>query len=160
ISAGASGNLVNTATVSVPAVDTDPTPGNNSATDTDTPNPQADLGIIKTDGSVTAVPGGSTIYTITVSNAGPGNVTGATVTDILPAAITGVSWIAAYAGGASGPASGVSNINVLVNIPVGGSATFTATCTISPSALGNLVNTATITAPAGTTDPNPGNNSA
>jgi len=160
ISAIATGSLSNTATVTAPASTTDPNPGNNTAIDTDTLTPTADLTIIKTDGVVTYTPGGTTTYTIIVSNNGPSNVIGAIVTDNFPAAITGISWTAVYAGGASGPASGASNISVLVNTPVGGSATFTAVCTISPGASGNLVNTATVTAPAGTTDPIPGNNSA
>ena len=104
ISAGASGNLVNTATVAVPAGDTDPTPGNNSATDTDT-QISADLSITKTDGVTTYTPGGSITYTLVASNAGGNNATGATVTDNFPAAITAVTWTAVYAGGASGPAN-------------------------------------------------------
>ena len=70
--------LSNTATVAAPAV-TDPTPGNNSATDTDTIIAQADLAITVTDGVTTATPGGAVTYTITASNAGPSNATGATV---------------------------------------------------------------------------------
>ena len=38
--------------------------------------------------------------------------------------------------------------------------TYTASCTISAAATGTLSNTATVTAPAGVTDPTPGNNSA
>ncbi len=43
----ATGDLVNTATVTAPAGTTDPNLSNNSATDTDTPAAQADLGITK-----------------------------------------------------------------------------------------------------------------
>ncbi|MBV8545648.1 MAG: DUF11 domain-containing protein, partial [Acidobacteria bacterium] len=57
-------------------------------------------------------------------------------------------------------ASGSGNINNTVNLPSGGSVTYTATCTISTLATGTLSNTATVTAPAGVTDPTPGNNSA
>ena len=57
LSASATGTLVNTAAVAPPAGVTDPNPGNNSATDTDTINPTADLAITKTDGTTTAVPG-------------------------------------------------------------------------------------------------------
>ncbi|MEO6252070.1 MAG: hypothetical protein ABIO79_02085, partial [Ferruginibacter sp.] len=159
ISGAASGNLVNTATVTVPCGVTDPTPANNSATDTDT-QISADLAITKTDGVTTYTPGGSTTYTIVASNAGPNAVTGATVTDNFPAFITAVTWTAVYAGGATGPANGVGNISATINIPVGGTATFTAVCTISGAASGNLVNTATISAPAGYNEPNPANNSA
>ena len=73
ISSAAAGTLSNTATVATPAGVTDPTPGNNSATDTDTLTPQADLTISKTDGVTSVVPGQSDSYTIVVSNDGPSN---------------------------------------------------------------------------------------
>jgi hypothetical protein len=79
VASTATGNLVNTATVTAPAGTTDPTAGNNTATDTDTANPQADLQITKTDGSGTYTAGSPITYTIVVSNAGPSSVTGATV---------------------------------------------------------------------------------
>src|SRR6185295_14956037 len=40
------------------------------------------------------------------------------------------------------------------------SVTYTASCTVSPSATGTLCNTSTVAAPGGVTDPVPGNNSA
>ena len=49
----------------------DSNPANNSATDTDTLTPQADLAITKTDGVTTATPGGSVTYTITASQRRP-----------------------------------------------------------------------------------------
>ena len=76
ISSGVSGTLINTANIS--SAVTDPNPGNNSATDTDTSAPVADLSVTKTDGSATYTPGGSTTYTIVVTNNGPSFVTGAT----------------------------------------------------------------------------------
>jgi len=159
ISAAATGTLVNTATVTAPAGVTDPTPGNNSATDSDTLAGSADLAITKTDGVTTATPGGSVTYTITASNAGPSNATGATVADTFPASLT-CTWTCVGAGGGTCTASGSGNVNDTVNLPSGGSVTYTASCTISAAATGTLSNTATVTAPAGTTDPTPGNNSA
>jgi uncharacterized repeat protein (TIGR01451 family) len=159
ISAAATGTLSNTATVTAPAGVTDPTPGNNSATDSDTLGASADLSITKTDGVTTATPGGSVTYTITASNAGPSNATGATVADTFPASLT-CTWTCAGAGGGTCTASGSGNINGSVNLPSGGSVTYTASCTISAAATGTLSNTATVTAPAGVTDPTPGNNSA
>src|SRR5690606_29314431 len=88
------------------------------------------------------------------------DVTGATVSDTLPASITGASWTVAYAGGGSGPASGSGDINAVVNLPVGASATFTPTGTIDAGATGTLVNTATVTPPTDVTDPESGNNSS
>jgi uncharacterized repeat protein (TIGR01451 family) len=159
ISASATGTLGNTATVTAPGSVTDPNPGNNTATDTDTLAAQADLGITKTDGVTAATPGGSVTYTIAASNAGPSNATGATVADTFPASLT-CTWTCAGAGGGTCTASGSGDINDTANLPSGGSVSYTASCTISPSATGSLSNTATVTAPAGVADPNPGNNSA
>ena len=143
--------------MTAPAGVTDPTPGNNSATDTDTLGASADLAITKTDGVTTATAGGSVTYTITASNAGPSNATGATVADTFPASLT-CTWTCVGAGGGTCTASGSGNINDTVNLPSGGSVTYTASCTISAAATGTLSNTATVTAPAGVTDPTPGNN--
>ncbi|HLX23944.1 MAG TPA: DUF11 domain-containing protein [Usitatibacter sp.] len=159
ISAAATGTLSNTAAIAVPGGVTDPNPGNNSATDTDTLGANADLAITVTDGVTTATSGGSVTYTITASNAGPSNATGATVADTFPASLT-VTWTCVGAGGGTCTASGSGNINNTVNLPAGGSVTYTASATISAGATGTLSNTATIAAPGGVTDPNPGNNSA
>ncbi|MBI3421543.1 MAG: ExeM/NucH family extracellular endonuclease [Acidobacteria bacterium] len=159
IAANATGTLSNTATVAAPGGVSDPTPGNNSATDSDTLAPQADLAITKTDGVTTATPGGSVTYTITASNAGPSNAPGATVADTFPAALT-CTWTCVGAGGGTCTASGSGNINNSVNLPSGGSVTYTASCSIAANATGTLSNTATVAAPGGVTDPTPGNNSA
>ncbi len=160
LSTTATGSLVNTASVSAPAGVTDPNAANNTATDTDTLTPQADLAVTKTDGQASAVPGTQATYTVTVSNAGPSFSGSATITDNFPAAFTGVSWTCAGAGGAACPAGGAGNIAAAVTLPPGGVATFTATGTIDPSATGSLANTATASVPAGVSDPAPGNNSA
>ena len=145
--------------MTAPAGVTDPDPANNSATDTDTLGASADLVITKTDGVASVTAGGSTIYTITASNAGPSNATGATVADTFPASLT-CTWACVGAGGGTCTAAGSGNISDTVNLPAGGSVVYTASCTISAAATGTLSNTATVTAPAGVTDPNPANNSA
>ena len=162
ISSTATGNLVNTVSATEPVGTTDPNLNNNSATDTDTAAPIADLSVTKTDGSATYTPGGSTTYTIVVTNNGPSFVTGATVTDALPVAISSATWTATYTGtGSTGPASGTGNISTSsVNLAAGGTATFLVTAHISSTGTGNLVNTASATEPAGTSDPNNTNNSA
>jgi uncharacterized repeat protein (TIGR01451 family) len=162
IDPAATGTLVNTATVSPPAGVTDTNPANNSATDTDTLTPQADLAITKTDGVTSVAPGTSDTYIIVVSNIGPSAVTGASVSDPLPADVTAATWTStdSSGGGAvTGPASGTGALATTVNLPVGATVTFTFTATIDPSATGTLTNTATITSPAGVTDTNPANNS-
>ena len=160
ISSAATGNLSNDATVTAPAGVTDLPLDDNIGNDTDTLTPQADLSITKTDGETSAVPGGSTTYTITASNAGPSDVTGATVADTFPPAAS-CTWTCATAGGGTctaGPTS--SNINDVVNLPVGGSVTYTAICDIDAAATGTLDNTATVAVPAGVTGLNPANDSA
>ena len=152
-------SLVNTATVSPPAGVTDTNPANNSATDTDSLTPQADLSITKTDGVLSVVPGGSTTYTIVVSNAGPSTAVDQAVTDLFPAAITAVSWTAvASAGSSVAAASGSGNIATTVTLLPGGTVTFTAVAQISPSATGTLTNTATVAVPPG--DNTPADNTA
>jgi uncharacterized repeat protein (TIGR01451 family) len=138
---------------------TDPNPANNSATDTDTLTPQADLAITKTDGIASGQIGQASVYTIVVSNAGPSDAIGATVADAFPAGFAGATWTCVGAGGGTCTAAGAGNLADLVNLPAGGSVTYTVSGTLA-GAPGLLSNTATVTAPGGTTDPNAGNNSA
>ena len=122
------GDLVNTATVTAPAGVTDPTPGNNTATDTDTADLRSDLAITKTDGSATYTPGVGLTYTIVVSNAGPSNVVGATVADTFDAALgTPHAGRPAGTAGTVFTASGSGNLAQTVSIPVGGTITYTVT---------------------------------
>lgn len=170
IAAGASGTLTNTANVAVPVWLTDSTPANNTATDNDTINLNANLGITKTDGLASINSGSPITYTIVVSNAGPDASNGSIVTDTVPATITGVTWTCgAVTGGATcGAASGIgSSINTTANLPSASSVTYTVSGTLSPSATGTLSNTATVITPAsGVSDPTDlartgaGNNSA
>jgi uncharacterized repeat protein (TIGR01451 family) len=157
----ATGTLVNTATVAAPPGVVDPQPANDSATDSDALAPTADLSIIKTDGVTAVTPGQAVTYTIVATNAGPSTVTDAAVADVFPAALTGVSWTcAASGGGTCGLASGTGSFNAGVTLPAGASATFTVDATVATSATGTLVNTATVSARAGVTDPDPSDNSA
>jgi uncharacterized repeat protein (TIGR01451 family) len=139
---------------------TDVNPGNNTATDSDTIGQTADLGITKTDGVTTVTAGGSTTYTIVAANAGPSNANASTVADTFPASLT-CTWTCVGGGGGSCTAAGAGNINdSAANLPAGGFATYTASCTINPAAAGTLTNTATVATAGGITDPTPGNNSS
>ncbi len=165
VPAGFTGNLINSATVAPPSGTTDNNTANNTATDTDTPAPIADLNITKTDNSATYTPGSPITYTVVVTNNGPSNVTGVTVNDAIPAAITGAAWTSSSTGSASvssGATGSGNSLAATVNLAAsaGNSVTFTITGTVSTAATGNLVNTATVTSPAGTTDNNTANNTA
>ena len=154
------GDFTNTATRAA-ANEPDPNPVNDSASASVTASRMADLSVTKTDGFDTVIAGTPDTYTITVTNGGPTDVTGAGVTDTFPAAFTGVTWTCTPAAGSScGTAAGSGDIVTTVDLPAGGSVTFTATGTVAPTAAGTLTNTATVTPPADTPDPAPANNSA
>ena len=161
----ANGSITNTAIVTPPASVTDPNSSNNTASDTDTipaapAPPQADLAVTKTNGVSTLTPGSTTTYTVVVTNNGSDTATGATLTDTAPAGVTFGTWTCAGSGGATCPASGSGNVSATVTVPVGGSVTFQIKATIGATTSGTITNTASIALPAGTTDPNPANNTA
>ena len=157
------GQLVNTVTVTA-ANDTDP--ANNSATDTDTLTPVADLAITNTDGSPTYTLSNTVTYIVTVTNIGPSDAVGAIVADSIPAILTGVTWTSSATGTASVTSGGSGSGNSLAataNIAVGAGNSVVFTVSGTPVlclANGDLVATATVTAPSGTTDPNLANNTA
>ncbi|QIL72075.1 DUF11 domain-containing protein [Diaphorobacter sp. HDW4B] len=154
-----SGALVNTATVASPAGVIDPDTANNSATDSDA-QASADLSITKTDGATTYKPGTDVTYTITVANSGPDAANGATVSDALPAGITKANWTCVAAAGATCTGTGSGSLNDKVNLPSGTSVTYKVVLSVPTTFTGALVNTASVTSPAGVVDPNAANNSA
>ncbi len=159
IDSGATGFLLNTATVTPPLGAVDPEPDNDESTAVVELLPTADLEIDKQAAAPTAVPGEMLSYAITVSNIGPSDVTAAGVSDLFPTPLA-CTWTCAPVGiGASctsGPVAG--DINDLVNLPVATSAVYTADCTIAPGTTGVLFNEASVTAPIGVSDPDPFNN--
>jgi large repetitive protein len=114
------------------------------------------------------VPAGSSItYTLTVSNAGPGSVSGPTVTDIVPNQVTNLSVVCGAAlGGANcgAPSNFAFTGNALnaaiASLPSGGSVVLTISGTVGATVSGSFANTATITPPAGISDPSPANNTS
>jgi uncharacterized repeat protein (TIGR01451 family) len=160
LSAGGGGTLDNTATVSAPSGAPDQFPADNTATDSDTIIPGADLTVTKTDGQATAVPGQVISYTITVTNSGPNPVSGVTVSDPATPSLTGVAWTCSPSGGAScGAAAGPGDISDTVDLPVGGTVTYTLSGTLVANPQ-SLSNTAAASLPAGYGDPNPDDNSS
>lgn len=115
--------------------------------------PVVDLSVVKDNGTASAVPGQNVVYTIVVTNNGPGDANGARFSDILSSKITSATWTAVFSSGATGTTSGVGSIDEVINLPLGATAVYTLTCAIDPSAFGDLVNTATILPPAGVSDP-------
>jgi uncharacterized repeat protein (TIGR01451 family) len=142
-------------------------PADNTATDT-TPlgNGQTnDLQITKTDGVTSVQPGSVVTYTITITNLGPSPAKGALFTDNVPDSLTGVSYtttvVSTLAGASVFPVSGSGNaISGILDVPKGATITYTITGTLDPNATGTLTNFATVLPPAGTLDPNMGDNTA
>src|SRR6185436_12400169 len=159
------GSVTNTAVVAAPAGTNDPTPANNTASDTDNVQPVADVSITKTDGVATVNAGGTTTYTIVVSNAGPSPANNAIVTD---AAVTGLAKTAAACTGVTGGAvcpvtttvALLEGAGVIIpTLPSGGTVSFTISANVTAVG-GQVTNTAVVAAPAGTNDPTPANNTA
>ncbi len=104
------------------------------------------------------IPGTSYTYTLVVKNNGPTDVKGAKVTDNFPATVTNISWTAVGTTGTSFNASGTGNISESVDVPAGGTITYTVNTTILSSATGKLTDTATVATPSGIIDLNSSNN--
>jgi len=158
VAANTAGGTVisNTATVSSPS---DTNTANDSATATTTiQNPATDLSITKAHTPASPVAGGPVTYTIVVTNAGLVATT-ATVTDVVPAAITGVTWTCATNASACGP-TGMGDINDNITISPGGTVTYTLSGTIAANASGLLVNSATVQTTGNVNDLDPVNNTA
>ncbi len=161
VDADAEGELCNTATVTGPvsACSGDPDPLNNEATECDPIVRFADLAIFKSNG-VDEVAGcteaAAPPYTITVENLGPCPVSGATVADDFPPELLDVGWVCP----SCSPDEGTDPLLCLADLPAGGSLTCTATGVLDPAACGDLVNMATVAAPAGVDDPDLLNNKA
>jgi large repetitive protein len=143
----------------------DPTPGNNSASDTTPVVAAPDLTIVKSDGGVSVAPGGTVSYTLAYTNAGNRGATGVTLTDVVPASTT-FNAGASTAGWACTPnnnAGSSCTLSIGALAAAGnGSATFAVTVvTPAPAGLNQISNTATI-ADDGTngTDPNTLNNTS
>ena len=123
-----------------------------------------DLQITKDDGvSVYSV--NSTLnYTITVTNNGSVNVTGAVVTDTIPVQFNVWNWkCAAQNGGATGCTStgnSSASFSNTINLPGGASIVYTVRAQVSTTASGDLVNTAAVAVPSGYTESDPSNNTA
>ena len=129
---------------------------------TRTPINSADLQVAKGDGATHYIGDAVKTYTIVVTNAGPSDVTGATVVDTFSTNpnIASANWTCFPSGSSTCTPSGTGDINDTVNIPASGSITYLVTVQVVPIPSGSLDNTATVTEPPGVTDPAPGNNSA
>jgi len=132
----------------------DPTPGDNTDSDTDTIDVAPDMAIEKTDGRTTVAPGDTLAYVLTVTNNGARTATGVTVNDVVP---TGTTFVSCSGGCDSSALPTLTWSNVEEDVPgtisdpsgfdPGGIATFTVTVTVDqPAAAGlqTIVNNADV----------------
>lgn len=159
IAATASGQLAITTSITPPPGVVDSNTIDNQATDVDNLTPRVSLSLTKTDGRNSVNPGQNIAYSIVVTNNGPSAVNGVNLIDNFPAELTNISWTCTATPGSSCSANGIipGNVNTLLNLAPGGSATVTANATLKTNATGSLSNTASITSPI---DPLENNKSA
>jgi gliding motility-associated-like protein/uncharacterized repeat protein (TIGR01451 family) len=146
VNAAATGVLNNTATATPNASQVDPSPAT-AATSTTISN--AVNFTINKAAPTTGIAGGAIVYTITASNFGPSNANNITITDVVPTAITNITYTAVATGTATiiGSSAGVgNNIAINANLPAGSnnSITITINGTINANFTGNTTNTATL----------------
>ncbi|MCX6029964.1 MAG: hypothetical protein NT169_11800 [Chloroflexi bacterium] len=139
----------------VQAAATSPITGTLVYTDTNTPQPQADLALAKTASPNPVAAGETLTYTLVITNNGPSTATGVTLTDTLPLSTTfnsasGSSWTC-------NEAAGVVSCSDDTLI-VGEVTTITVVVTVMAAAPDQIVNTAEVGSSA--PDPTPGNNTA
>jgi uncharacterized repeat protein (TIGR01451 family) len=125
-----------------------------------TNTPVADLSATVNDGKTFLQGGKSALYTIVAHNAGPSDVVGATVTDLLPANLADGIWECTPDAGAACTVSGSGNINDSINLPSGKSVTYALSATVVAIPESAVQNTVTVTAPIGVPDSSALNNSA
>jgi uncharacterized repeat protein (TIGR01451 family) len=113
-------------------------------------NAGADIQVDKTVEVTTLQTGALLTYIVTVSNAGPSDVSGIVVEDNPPAVLNGVSWSCMAAGSAScSETSGSGAVSLTADIPEGDSVTVELTGTIPEITSDEISNTAIATLPAG-----------
>jgi uncharacterized repeat protein (TIGR01451 family) len=158
VSAGTTGAITNTATVT--AATTDPNSANNSSTTTASVS-GADVSVTKTGPPFVATTANVT-YSVTVANAGPAAAASVSLSDPLP---TGTTFVSLTQGtgpafACTTPAAGANGTITctIASLPSGASATFSIVVNVSAGASGTITNTATVTTT--TPDPVASNNSS
>lgn len=147
------GTITNTATVTGSETEIDPE--NNEDDEPTQIQTQVDLAITKTDSTDPLTAGGQLTYTLVVTNNGPSDATGVTVTDTLPTALTYVSGTST-----SGTVSHASQVVTAAvgDLAAGQSATLNLVTQVDQQFSGTLTNTASVT--GNETESNTNNNAA
>lgn len=161
--ADASGTLL--AGVTVEGTGVDPVAGNDTATLSLDIARVGDLQIAKDDGLAWTRPGDTVVYVITAANAGPSDLSGVGIADVLPPGLADPQWTCVQAEStATCPAppddTGNGDLVANVDLPAGTVLRFDVAATVAGDAGTTIVNTATIAIGSDGSDPDPNNNSA
>ncbi len=151
VNTGAPDTITNDATVLSTA--TDPNTANNSASAVTTVKPVADLALTKSDAPDPVLAGQLLTYTLGVSNGGPQDAPGVTVTDTLPSGVTFDSATATQGGCSQSAGTVTCALGTVTN---GNSAG--VEIKVRPQSEGTITNQASVTSGAG--DLNTSNDSA
>ncbi|MDY0813139.1 hypothetical protein [Kitasatospora purpeofusca] len=114
------------------------------ASPTAVPTPQANLSIAKALLTAPVVPGQRIEWRVTVTNHGPSRARNVVVTDTVPAQVNGAG-MTSDTDGSTCPVSGGTATCPAVEIPAGGSVSYTVSGTLDPAATGTPVNVAVVT---------------
>lgn len=130
---------------------------NNTAADTDTLTPQSDMSITLGDSPDPVTAGTDLSYTATLTNGGPSDATGVTVTLAL---LAGTTLVSGRVSGGGSCAGAPVVCTVPGSIAPATSSTATIILALAPSVQAGTVLDATATVASGSTDPVAGSNTA
>jgi len=160
------GSILNAAAITDDGLNgPDPNPGDNGSTDQTPVTAAPNLAVVKTDGGVTAVPGGTIAYTLQYANNGDQGATGVVLRETVPehtlfsAGSSTPGWSLVSGDGGAG-----SVYEYAVGLLGGGGAVGSAAFAVTvidplPAGLESILNTAAITDDGlNGPDPNPGDN--
>lgn len=154
------GVVLNTATVG--AAESDPNPGNNSATEPTTVAnaTDADLRVTKNETPDPVLAGGLVAYAITVQNRGPAAATAVMLTDVVPAGTTFESLTVPGGWACSTPAVGAggSVSCALASLASGATTVFDLRVRVDGATPAGATLNNTVTVGSATSDPDPSNN--
>ena len=166
VAPNATGSLAASAAVTAGFGSIDVNPANDVDADADPQAPpQIDLVVSKTNGRPAYVPGQPVTYTVTVVNNGPSTASGFSLSDTLSHALSGLGVTCAVAGSGSCGSYTIAGTTITftglsLDPDAANRLTISVSGTVSSSATGDLVNTATAVAGAGSTETTPADNSA
>ncbi|MGG7035363.1 MAG: choice-of-anchor L domain-containing protein [Flavobacterium sp.] len=127
----------------------DPYPTCTKCVDIDKKEVKADIVVVNTNNQSAYISGGTSVYTITVTNNGPDEATDVKVVNNKPPGITEFSWVGSNGSGGANMALN----NTIPTLAVGKSVIYTVTVKIPSEYTGNLISKTVVT--SATIDPNP-----